>query len=510
MKRRVNRGASQSRSTSLPTATDGWVTIKNLGQMKPTEAIVLDNWFPLETEIKIRQGSSVHGTGLGGSVDTTFGYSGHTADKLLAAANGKIWDVTAAGAGTQLATAFTSNRWQNINFSTDGGNFALLANGADGPQTFDGAAVTTSNLTGNDLVTTKLVQPFAFKERIFYVEKDSLAFWYHTSVRQISGELSRVNLGGVFRLGGYLQAGATWTRDGGSGIDDYAVFITSNGEVAIYQGDDPGDASRWALVGVYRVGAPLGRRCWMKYANDLALITQDGIVPMGSVLSRDRTGLSMEALSANISPTFTSVAKNYQANFGWSGMLYPNGRMAIFNIPTTTATYQYILNTNTRAWCRFTGLAATSWGLSANVPYFGTAAGVVMKFDDGLTDNDAAVSAQYKSSFQYFGNRNEFKHFKMVRPVFRSDANINFGYGVDTDFNDTTIDFETGGSGAGTQWDEGLWDQFQWSGGNNTFQNWQGADGTGRCGSIKIAINNSEYQISHLSTDWVWEEGGIL
>jgi len=506
---RGGRGQAEASSVSLPTATDGWNTIKNLGQMKPTEAIILDNWFPEETQIKIRPGSMNHCTGLGGPVDTIHGYASATSDILLAAANGHIYNANGASPSS-LAAGFANNQWQAVNFGTDGGSFSLLANGVDGPQLYNGAALTTNNLTGEGLTTTNLIHVNIFKERPFYVEKNSLAFWYMQNVKNVSGPMSRYNLGSFCRLGGYLMAMATWTRDGGSGIDDVACFITSKGEVLIFEGDDPGDSSRWALHGVYRIGAPLGRRCFFKFANDVVVLTQDGFVPMGSVLSRDRTGLSTEALSRNIAPTVTQVASLYLNTFGWSGMLYPGGRMGIINVPLGNQYYQYVINTNTRAWCRFTNLNARSWGMSAEIPYFGDALGNVVQFGSGLSDNNAPVQALYKSSFQYFGNRNEVKHFNQVRPVFVSDQNIQFGYGIDVDFDESLVNTIVSGTAGGTQWNVGQWDSFQWSRSPTTYQNWQGATEIGRCASLKINIANSAFQISHLSTDWMWKEGGIM
>jgi hypothetical protein len=47
---------------------------------------------------------------------------------------------------------------------------------------------------------------------------------------------------------------ASWTRDGGSGMDDVLAIITSNGEVLIYSGTDPeGSRRRGAKVGLFSI-----------------------------------------------------------------------------------------------------------------------------------------------------------------------------------------------------------------------------------------------------------------
>jgi hypothetical protein len=40
-----------------------------------------------------------------------------------------------------------------------------------------------------------------------------------------------------------------WTNDAGDGVDDYAAFVFSTGEVLVYQGDDPGSVNAWSLIG---------------------------------------------------------------------------------------------------------------------------------------------------------------------------------------------------------------------------------------------------------------------
>jgi hypothetical protein len=51
------------------------------------------------------------------------------------------------------------------------------------------------------------------------------------------------------------MAMADWSIDAGIGIDDYAAFISDQGEVALYKGSDPTSATTWALVGTFWVGA---------------------------------------------------------------------------------------------------------------------------------------------------------------------------------------------------------------------------------------------------------------
>ena len=101
---------------------------------------------------------------------------------------------------------------------------------------------------------------------------------------QITGEATLFDFGALWVRGGYLNQIITWTIDDGNGADDHLAAISSEGEVAIYQGIDPSDAEKWALQGVYYAGAPVGRRSACRYGGDIAILTQFGLVILSNLL----------------------------------------------------------------------------------------------------------------------------------------------------------------------------------------------------------------------------------
>jgi hypothetical protein len=122
------------------------------------------------------------------------------------------------------------------------------------------------------------------------------------------GRLSR-QLGRYFRRGDDVrpraaddprrlyQAISTWTQDSKQTVDEYIAFITSRGQVIVYQGTDPATANTFALVGLYDLGAPIGRRCFLRISGNLWIICVDGILPMSEMLTQDR------AAAAKVAPT---------------------------------------------------------------------------------------------------------------------------------------------------------------------------------------------------------------
>ena len=93
-------------------------------------------------------------------------------------------------------------------------------------------------------------------------------------------ELHALDFSGIFKLGGYLMAMTNWTIDNAAGIDDYAAFISSEGEVAIYQGTDPSNASTWVLKRNFPNWSADRRRCAIKAGADVLILTTDGAFPL--------------------------------------------------------------------------------------------------------------------------------------------------------------------------------------------------------------------------------------
>ncbi|HKJ73345.1 MAG TPA: hypothetical protein VKA19_04450, partial [Alphaproteobacteria bacterium] len=352
--RRVPITAPQGRRYTTPAPVRGWNARDSLAAMREDEATILDNWFPEESSIRIRRGSEDHATGLTGAVESLMTYASGTAEKMFAAAANAVYEVTSAGAvGLAEFSGMTNNRWQHANFGTSAGNFLYIVNGADAPRYYGGSSWTTPTITGSGLTASDLVHVNVFKRRLFFVEKDTLSFWYFP-VETIAGSITRFRLDPLCPLGGSLMAMGTWTLEGGAGIDDYAVFITSKGEAVIFQGTDPGDSSAWSLVGVYRVGAPIGRRCFAKVGGELAVVTEDGFIVLSQFLPVGRAG-GARALSDRISGAVSDAVRDRRANYGWQPIVYPAGHMTLFNIPIreNVESHQYVRNTNTGAWCRF-------------------------------------------------------------------------------------------------------------------------------------------------------------
>jgi len=369
---------------------------------------------------------------------------------------------------------------------------------------------TTIGITGVD--SSKFINVNLFKNRLFFTEKDTLTCWY-LDVNSIGGAALPLYFGGIARNSGYLQAMGTWTLDAGQGADDYAVFVTSMGEVIVYNGTDPNIAEQWLLKGVWQMGQTFNRRCFFKWAGDLLLLTQDGLVPLASSLQSSRLDPRVN-LTDKIFYAVSQAATLYFANFGWQINYFASENMLILSIPTNSGMEQYVMHTITKSWARFTGIEGYCWEVSGdNDMHFG-GDGYVGKFYDTTSDNGANIVATAQQAYSYFDSPGQLKRFTLVRPILQTDNGIPTvlcGISIDFDTQPLTnqIAFNPNASKVG-KWDVAKWDQANWGGQLVTTKIWQGVTGLGFSGSVNINVASSGIELHWASTDYVMEPGGVL
>lgn len=381
-------------------------------------AAVLENWFPTETGIRMRGGIARHAT-VGDGVPTVtslFTYLNGNSERLFAATTSAIYDITAPGAGNDFVLAdhlgneivtdtgdfigsevlavvssLTNGDWQTVQFATTGGVFLVCVNGVDSHRIYDGTTwATTPAITGVSSANLNFV--WAFKNRLFFVEKDSLNAWY-LPVDQIGGAASKFPLAGVFTLGGSLLFGATVSSDAGSGLDDRCVFVSTEGEVAIYQGTDPSTAAGWALVGVYRIGRPLGRRAHMRVGGDVMAATDMGLISILSAVDRDLSALSPSAVSARISTLWSEFV--YRRPGAWQVAIWPRAEYGIVALSPSAGDplVSPVVNVRTGAWCTFTGWDIRCMTVFGDRFFFGSTDGRIYEAEMSGSDDGAPYTA---------------------------------------------------------------------------------------------------------------------
>jgi hypothetical protein len=515
---RINkRKAPVVRQKAVPFPVGGWDTSSPLASMPEDRAVQLKNWFPHASYGEVRRGYKYHAWDVVSdttSIQTLMAWRGPASSKMFAAGGGAIYDVTSNAAGTSAVTGLSSNRWQTVNMTTSAGAYLWICNGTDTCRHYNGSTWAAPALTG--VTSADVINVNVHKKRLWMVVKDSTTAYY-LGTEAVAGAATAFALGANFTRGGYLMAMATWTRDGGSGPDDYAVFISSEGQIALYQGTDPASSSTWALVGVFDVPAPIGRRCFVKYGADIALLTIMGVFPLSQLLAVDQSQVKRVALSDTITAAISAQAKLYKSNFGWEACVYPKGTRLIVNIPTSenVSSVQYVMNTLTGAWCEFEhNHSANCWLVYGDNLYFGGNEGCVYKADTGSADIDAPITAVGQSAYGAFGTANT-KHWKMVKPLITAGGSNRPSIGVSTDFQETETLFQSSAvvTATGGIWDSSRWDQFTWGGQEVNISDWVGVVGIGSFGSIKfraqtgVSVGGSAWGVSLWGVD-LWGSQG--
>jgi hypothetical protein len=498
-------------STALQAPIGGWDTREALADMPVANAIIMDNFFPGSSKVSLRRGSAAHSTGMTGAVDSLLEYTPLSGSgKLFAANSDSIYDVTSSGAvGAAVVGSLANARWQSLQIGTSGGQFLFAVNGADTPITYNGSTWGTSSITGP--TSTNLIWCNLHQRRLWFGETASLSAWY-LAVNSISGAASEFSLAGVARLGGYIMAMGTWTRDAGDGQDDVAVFLTSEGEAIVYAGTDPASSATWGLIGVFRIGKPIGRRCVMKAGADLIMVTQDGFVATSSILSIDRSQSDKVALSAQIARAVNDAVRDGSTLYGWQPLLYPRGTQMVFNVPiSTTEAHQYVFNTLTGAPCRFKGMNARCWALLNDNLYFGGVDGKVRLADSGTSDDGANIEGDALQAFSYFGSPGRSKAFKSVEPIFESAGNPNAALDLNLDFQvkvPTAVAAASPSSAA--LWGISKWGIGTWGSALQVFKGWRGVRGKGRAAALRVRVNSASSRPAWVATNFRYVPGGLM
>lgn len=510
-----------AQTVTLTAPIGGLNTATSLATMAPTEAVIMDNWFCLPTELQLRKGYTQWATGLTGTVKSFLTYDSQTGTHQFFAVSGsgssyKIYNTTSKGAvGAAVVSGLTGGDFKHQLSTTSGGSFLIAVNGVDNALLYDGTTwhslTQTSSpyklqgVDSNKLWTVKL-----HKRRLWFVEKNSLKCWYGDT-DAVSGTLHSYDFGPLFARGGKIAAIDTWTLDAGAGMDDYFVVVTTSGEVAVFTGTDPADATNWSLKGIYQVGSPTGTNPTIKYAGDVLMIGKDGLTPLSQSLMSSRVN-TRQTISAKIQNRLAELTTTYENNYGWQVILYPPANMLLVNVPTgDTTSDQYVMNTITGAWSRFTGINAVCWIFINEQLYFAKD-GKIYLFWDGVSDDGSVIISDLLPAFSAFGSQSQIKRFMMHRISMGADTSFSYNSTLAIDFDQSTTPDTPYGAPASSQalWGVAKWDLAKWSTGIVPFAQWKYLGGMGHYGSVRLKTSSKVANIRFYSLDIVYEFGGVL
>lgn len=472
-----NRGTQQfSAPKSFLAPVGGWVSAQNLSAARPATCLMLENWFPTTTGIRLRRGSIRHATVDTDPCESLMTYIGGNVRELFAATETQIFDITSVADPNVPPAADvsgqTSGYYSFQNFATVGGNFMYAVNGTNSALLYNGTTwtpitgVSVPAITG--VTTSTLSHVWAYRNRLWFIQGGTMNAWA-LPVDSIGGAAVQVSLAGVFQFGGSLLTGGTWSLDAGDGLDDKIVFISTEGEVAIYQGSDPADPNDWSLVGRYVIPPPMGKRGILSVAGDLLVATEGGIVPISASVTKDPAALSIAMVTRNIEPDWVDDARE-RRSLPWELVKWDSRKQIYVTTPVTgdlsvTGPQCYVVNSETGAWCKNTGWNTRCMIVHDDRLYFGTNDGTILQAEiGGYDDGDQLIYHNYVGSWDHMDAISAWKETKLVRAIFRTRTDFISKISVSVDY---TIVLPTPPNaaapvGAPGEWDVGLWDVSSW------------------------------------------------
>lgn len=515
----ARRRAAKVAPVNFVAPTAGWIANRALSVSGGTPgAAVLDNFFPLPTGAILRRGSVQRYSIGSGPVRSLFRYVLSGPGKLFASISGPIFDVSTS-TPSEARAGGTNGDWRVQQFTTSGGTFLIGVNGTDTAWLYDGTTFAGTTITfpaGSGLDTSDLAYVWSHANRLWFAQKDGLSAWY-LPVDQIGGELTKLPLGGVFQRGGVLLFGQAWSVSSGGGLTDQCVFVTTEGEVAAYQGIDPGDANAWGLVGLYRIGKPLGAKAFVKAGGDLLIATNIGMVSLATASAKDFAALGAAAISYPIQEAWTeAVAQRGQGE--WRCAIWAEGGMMLVAPPLDGAGRPacFVANVNTGAWCRFTNWSVASVETFNGLLHFGDFHGNLWIGNSTGADNGLPYSGTCIPLFTDLGAPAARKIARNARLVKRSASPSVEKLTAIFNFSDRVPAAPPAAEiGDSSLWGTGEWGTSTWGaeGADIVTSEWRSVGGSGHDVSVCVQVTSgdvSPLDVELIRVDATFETAGLV
>ena len=521
----------------VPAPVLGINVLNSLAQMNPAECIYTFNMVSQDGGVRVRDGYAEWANGWVGDAGTIIPFNGFDPanDKLFVATSDGIYDCTSRGetAPTKVQN-FTSSAGlagygvytQMMSLGEEA--FLFYADGENGLYRYEEVAdvwiqVTSGagagQMTGVTPETVNYVT--VWKNQLVMIQRDR-ATAYALPARTLSGAANQVVIGTQFKQGGSLKAAYNWTLDGGVGVDDYLVFVSSEGDVVIYQGSGF-EAQDFALVGVWNIGRmPFGNRFGVEFGGELYLASSYGVVPVSYLLNGANVADPMTYLSRKVGPYLRNIVEEVLDERGWQLFVDPKDSLLYLSTPPRASFEQidFVMYFADQAWSMSRALnrghsavwEGEVYWLDRDVPKLfieeGTVDGVYL---DPATDGDPVpIEWDLLTSYNDLGQPAYIKRCHFIRPNFLSELAPSYSaearYDYDVAENTSGIVQVVNDVGI---WGTGVWGEAVFGGGATPTSKTGGAGGMGY--RVAIAMRGSTIGDTRIiGFDVMSDQGGMF
>lgn len=509
---------------SMPPPVRGLILNEPLAKTKPGGARVLENWFATSTSVRTRGGSLKIAT-VGAAVRHMWRFKSGQTEELFASTDTSIFKVSNVVDPVTPPAAAVSGQsngyYSTAQFGTAGGNFLYVVNGADDAILYNGTTWTPINTLSTPAMTgvasASLSFVWSFASRLFFVEKGTMNAWY-LPIDSIGGAAQKFSLAGLFQEGGSLLYGGRWSMDAGDGLDDKCVFVSTEGEVAVFQGTNPGSASDWQKVGVYQITAPLGPNATMQAGGDFLMAVEDGIVPISQAVNKDAAALSLSAVSRNIEPEWKKQA-GLRRSLPWGILKWPENNMMVVSLPAaddSIPTLCFVANLETGAWSFFTGWDVQCMAHYDGGGYFGTKAGTIHKMEETGSDDGLPFTCTLVYSPDQLKSPGVYKSLESARATFSANTPFKPKISASTDYQIKLPTPPSSAMSVATDlWDQGLWDVSIYDAGTESqiYTKWVSIGRSGFAISPQVQITSGTsiaLNAELVQIDLLYRNGGVM
>ena len=504
-------------------------------------AVYSFNLVPSDGGVALRKGSRERqinlDDGAGISVNTIIPYQGipgdNSEDRLFAATNEGIWDVTADEGTPSLVLTFSDQSEDAgygvfTSFTTDAEDKVMFyADSLNGLFTYEAATDTWAQATGiTGPVAEDIIYITTHKERIWLVEKDSTIGWY-LDPGAIAGTATEFFFGSKFKEGGSLRGVFNWTVDGGDGVDDYLVGVSSSGDVIVYQGIDPSNAADWKVRGVYYIGdLPKGPKFGTEQGGELYLLSTFGLIGMTDLLNGVAVASAQEQNTTSRISQQIRVLLNARSNMnGWSVRTIPSESGLLISVPVlgSERPTQYFYNLTVNGWGVWRDLRIFSFNTWRESVVFGDDSLRVMVLDQQRDNvqitanpdtpfNGEPINFALLTSFSPLNSGGVVKRVKYIRPDIIGVAEPNFAAAARYDYvlSEPSVPLAAVTAREPGSWDVSDWEQAIWGVDLvRGFASVYGGSGIGR--NVAIAYRGeSYYSFTLVGWDIIYDAGGPM
>lgn len=404
--------------------------------------LVADNVIVSPRGLSTRSGSKKATTApTGQTINRLIPYQG--GEQIYAITDQSIFLVQETMDPTAAATPVANlsiPKASSLEMQNAAGAFLTLVNGADPMIIYNGSTwqqvdENSSPLSLTGVSSRNLSFGWVHQRRQYFCQAGELDAWY-LGVDSISGVATKLPLGSIFRQSSELLFGASFSTDSGAGLDDFNVFVTKEGEVAVYQGNNPGDANSFSLKGLYKIPTPLGKDAHFNLGGDVVVLTTEGLIPISAALTKDVGQLSLYSLSANIDE---DLALQIYLSRGapdrhWRVLSSPSHNLTFLVSPQYGQPERevYVVNQDTNGWSKFTGWKVVDMATQGDNLFYTDGQAVYQALTTGRDDGNP-IPYTVVTAFTDFGADGREKRVHKARMIIRTEFDVNASVNVERD-----------------------------------------------------------------------------